>query len=436
MKYHPATQMLFVWGTILLLYFILPLQYHGRSLSLYGFTVLIGFIAAFMGGSLLAARPVAGQAQPIRDVEVDFRRTDRMLKWVSAISLATFTVELSRRNFLNLGESHFERSSRAEALMNGLESGASVAFQIGFMLYPAAIIWIARTVGFDRRINMRDLLIFGVFPTIAFSLAVGGRSPIFYAMAIFLLALGVRKRLLGKEFVPQFGSGTLALYIVIGIIGIFAVNYFSQVFLARAEATGGVVIAFNNAALNWGVSLDPDWYNFLMSTIGEANTFLLLSFSWYLIQGVVIVSEIFTYYTGGATFGAYGTDLGGAIARRVDPMFLSTRFLGLLDLNIYGFLPTAFGSAYIDFGGLSPVFVGIWGYLSGLVYKHAHLGRDPRWLLIAPFVVFGILFSIVNTPLGFANGLMVHFWLIAAFMLARVRILQNHQSLRSENART
>jgi hypothetical protein len=29
----------------------------------------------------------------------------------------------------------------------------------------------------------------------------------------------------------------------------------------------------------------------------------------------------------------------------------------------------------------------------------------------------GIIFSLVNTPIGFANGLVTHFWLVVTFLM-------------------
>ena len=37
----------------------------------------------------------------------------------------------------------------------------------------------------------------------------------------------------------------------------------------------------------------------------------------------------------------------------------------------------------------------------------------------AYFVTMGILFSFINTPIGFANGLVTHLWLLVAFVAAR-----------------
>jgi hypothetical protein len=107
--------------------------------------------------------------------------------------------------------------------------------------------------------------------------------------------------------------------------------------------------------------------------------------------------------------------------RRLNGEFLAGGYADLLHLNVYGFLPSAFGSLFVDlhFFGLIPCM--IWGWLTGKVYGAVRQGQDPRWLLAVPFISVGIFFSLINTPIGFSNGLVTHLWLAAAFMTARVQ---------------
>ncbi len=418
-KYHPATYMLGVWLAAVAVLLALPLDITGRPLSLYGYVILALFILVFVAGSFLGGRPAPQQPRR-RDLVLDFHLTDRILKFASLVALAAFALELTRRDFLDLGASYVERDSRAGGLIYGTESEASIAFQIGFLFYPAAITYLTRVIGFDRRVNLPQTLLYGVAPTVAASLALGGRSPLLYAVIMAALSLGIRREYLGSRSVPQIKRSSLAIYSV-GILGaLLSFNYFSQVFLARAEVTGGIDASFDNAALSWGVSLRPDWYSFLVGTVGQGATFLILQFSWYAVQGIVISNQIFSEYSGNMALGAYGVDLGAAIARRIDPQFATTRFLELLDINVYGFLPTAFGSLYVDFAWFGLIFTGIWGYACGLVYNHVNQGADSRWLIYVPFVIFGILFSLINTPLGFANGLMVYVWLFISMRYCQI----------------
>jgi hypothetical protein len=137
------------------------------------------------------------------------------------------------------------------------------------------------------------------------------------------------------------------------------------------------------------------------------------------VQGIVISNAVFTDYIGPMHFGIYGVDLAAALARRVDGSFVSVRFLELLDMNIIGFLPSAWGSLYVDFAFYGLVLAVIWGALAARVYRKVREAEDPRWLLWVPIVSMGIFFSLINTPIGFSNGLMTHFWAVVVFMTAR-----------------
>ena len=41
---------------------------------------------------------------------------------------------------------------------------------------------------------------------------------------------------------------------------------------------------------------------------------------------------------------------------------------------------------------------------------------DPRWLMLVPFVSVGVVMSLNNTPLGLSNGLVLHAWLLTAYL--------------------
>jgi hypothetical protein len=60
-----------------------------------------------------------------------------------------------------------------------------------------------------------------------------------------------------------------------------------------------------------------------------------------------------------------------------------------------------------------------WGWLAGFVYRKIKLTPDARWVYLGPLITMGIVFSLINTPIGFGNGLIIHFWMLAVFFLAR-----------------
>ena len=128
---------------------------------------------------------------------------------------------------------------------------------------------------------------------------------------------------------------------------------------------------------------------------------------------------LFAAYEGPLQMGIYGLDLMSALMRRLDPQRVAEGFDTLLTLGTYGFLPSAWGSMYVDFGFFATVFCAIWGLFTALCYRRIVIQRRKDWLLIGPFVSIGIFFSIINTPLGFTNGFVTHAWLLVAFMLLK-----------------
>ena len=173
------------------------------------------------------------------------------------------------------------------------------------------------------------------------------------------------------------------------------------------------------AAQLWGVDFRGPGAELLKSTIGEGNTYLVFVFIWYLIQGVVMTNTLFTDYVGSPTFGVYGVDLVTALARRIDPSWVSEHFLVLLNMNVYGFFPGAWGSLYVDFLWFGLVAAFLWGLICAIVYRKTRTSYDHRWLLIGPLVTIGIFFSLINTPIGFSNGLVTHFWFVLMVLVSK-----------------
>jgi len=80
----------------------------------------------------------------------------------------------------------------------------------------------------------------------------------------------------------------------------------------------------------------------------------------------------------------------------------------LKSTEVYGFFPTAWAAAYIDFGGAGAViYILIWGFASGWsVFGARHSVLATPALLLA-FILASVLLSPVQGPLGIANSAMV-----------------------------
>lgn len=439
MKFHPALLMLLVWAICIGLFYALPFQLENRSLSVYGFLILSLFIATFCGAALLAG-PIRPQAPRVSKVTLDFKNTDRLLIIVSIISLIAFVLDVRDRDLLDFSAAFEDRDARAQALMAGTASESSIWFQIGFFCYPAAFTYLVREIAFRARPKAFDIFAFGILPTLMGSLVTGGRSPLLYAIILAVYAYNLRKQLFARAAPvaqrrprrpqttepPRRKAAVLKLGPwskgALGIISALAMVYFVQVFVARADFVGGIESVFGIAKLYWGVSFVGPLADLMFDVLGFDTTYLIFVFGWYSVQGFVMSNVIFTEYDGPMLMGAYGIDLGSALFRRLNPGFLADGFAGLASINTYGFIPSAFGSLYVDLKFLGLLPAALWGWISGRVYRRVREGSDPRWLMLVPFVVIGIVFSVVNTPLGFSNGFMIHFWLLVGFLLIKVKL--------------
>lgn len=430
MKTHPAVLMLMVWATCIAAFYILPFQLENRVMSLYGLLILGVFIGVFCVG----AGSVAGvmKQQPLSpDVGVDFRMTDRILMVASLITLAASFADIQGRDIFSLAAAYEVRSERAGSLLNAAASESTIWFQIAFLTTPAAYIYLIREIAFRPHPILWRLAVFGFIPIIVTALSAGGRNPLFYALLTAGFAYLQRKFIFGNRLKPAKATrprrprkGVFKLNAVSRVLAGAAVAamglYFARVFIVRAELVGGVDAMFGITGQSWGVNFNGPMADVLFAILGPDLTYLVFVFVWYVVQGFVMSNTLFTSYEGPMMWSSYGVDLSSALVRRVNSDFLAERFGHLLSLNTYGFLPSAFGSLYVDFKflGLLPCLA--WGWAAGLVYKEVKLARDPRWLMVAPIVTIGILLSVINTPIGFSNGLVTHIWLIVAFLAARV----------------
>lgn len=441
MKFHPAVLMLLTWLSAVAIFLILPFRLEGRVMSLYGVLILAVFIGVFCLGALAATRPKPQRRRDPR-VTVNFHRADQVLLGACALAVAVLAIDLALSgNILDLAAAYAQRSDRATALLRGAESDSTIFFQIGFLLYPAGNVLLVREIAFKPR-PLPWRIALGMAPSVMASLAMGGRGVLLFVVIFAVYAYMLRKQMFpqarkmlrrpvagqpamagprgpmqrrkAKPF--RFGPG---FKVAMGVGFFFVMVYIIQVFIARADVAGGVEMAFGDIGQRWGVSFNGHFSNLYYGLLGVEGTYMVFVFAWYWIQGLIMSNEIFTSYDGPMLMGTYGVDLVSAAMRRINGEFVAEGFDRLLRMNVYGFLPSAFGSLYVDFKFFGLIPCAIWGYLTGVVYRKVKAGVDPRWLLWVPFVSTGIVLSLNNTPIGFSNGLMIHAWLLLTFLLTK-----------------
>ena len=426
---NPGTLMLKVWIGAFMVFMILPFQFTTREFYSFGFFMLIACLLTFYAGVLINTRHRKSLVK-LPGVYLGFGLADIVMKLACFCSLLFFLVDILQTGNFDLAVAYENRSTQAQALLHGEASSSSIWFKLAFLTYPASCIYIVRELVFSEKVRWKYVFIFGILPGILAAISMGGRSPLFNVIAYGYLAYRLRRNLFGvvdsklKKHLTRIRPFT-KLIIVIFVAWSFL--YFVNVFIERAFSIGGLAKMFDNADNFWGVTFSGPAFEFAVNIFGIGFMYIIFVFNWYMVQGVVMSNSLFENYDGQAMLGAYGVDIISAIMRRIDPVGLSDQFNYLSTLNTYGFFPSAFGTLYVDYGYGAFLVVFIWGCLAGLVYKRVNQGYDISWRIFSPFVVLGIIMSLINTPFGYSNGLITYLWLIFVFLIIKRR--KNHETL-------
>ncbi len=404
-------------------FLLLPFELTYREFQMTGMLLLALFIFAFCLGALLKTPPLR-KAPPKLHLRLDFSNADRLLVFVAGLSLILFALQLFLKTEFDLSSSHLARSIQAQALLKGESSNSSLAFKIAFLAYPASYIYLARQMIFQRSLKIISFVTFGILPSVLASLSMGGRSPLLYAIIILLVSLGIRVKFRkgNTEAIKQRDPLFRPILVLSGIVFlIVSFGYFATVFTVRAQLNGGVDTMLAHAASTWGVTFSGGFFEFMRDGIGNTFTYLVFVFAWYFVQGGVISNTILAQYDGEFMLGGYGIDIFSALLRRVDGAWIADSFSYLLNMDVYGYFPSAFGTLFVDYGLIGVPIAFVWGWLAGKVYWQTSNGKNPVWYILEPFIITGIILSLINTPLGFGNGFITHIWLACAFLLIRVQ---------------
>jgi hypothetical protein len=137
----------------------------------------------------------------------------------------------------------------------------------------------------------------------------------------------------------------------------------------------------------------------------------LLSTYFYLTHGVRILDVAWRARVQFSPhWGIYEIGILSPIFRVFFPQsrLLASMNTELKSTEVYGFFPTAWAAAYIDFGGTGAViYILIWGFAAGWsVFGARHCVLATPALLSA-FILASVLLSPVQGPLGIANSAMV-----------------------------
>jgi hypothetical protein len=137
----------------------------------------------------------------------------------------------------------------------------------------------------------------------------------------------------------------------------------------------------------------------------------LLSTYFYLTHGVRVLDQ--TWHARAQLvplWGVYEVGVLSPILRVFFPanQVLSSMNTQLRSAEIYGFFPTVWAAAYIDFGDAGAViYILIWGFVAGWSAFGARHSALATPAMLLTFVLASILLSPIQGPLGIANSAMV-----------------------------
>lgn len=342
--------MLGVWGLCVAAYTLLPFQLLKRELTIQGIVMLAVFIGAYLVGTVMVS--TRSQVSPVAPNRINADRAEAWLMVASGFATLFFILDAWDKDLFDLAAAYELRSDAADALLKGEASNSLIWFQLAFLLYPAGYVYTAVHALYARRVQAWKLVVFGLLPIGLATLDMGGRVPIFYAVIVAWLALKERKKVghpvQQKAQVSNRRKWILRLIWLVVLVALF--QYFAAVFMIRAATAGGTMEMFGVAEKQWGVGFGGPTAELIFMALGDDIAYLIFIFVWYLVQGFVMSNYLFSAYDGPLQMGIYGLDLMSALMRRLDPQRVAEGFDVLLTLGTYGFLPSAWGSLYVDFG--------------------------------------------------------------------------------------
>ncbi len=142
----------------------------------------------------------------------------------------------------------------------------------------------------------------------------------------------------------------------------------------------------------------------------------LLSTYFYLTHGIRVMDTVWRERTQFSPhWGLYEVGILSPIFRVFLPrdLRLADMELQLKSTGIYGFFPTVWAAAFIDFGIIGAIiYIAIWGFMAGWSAAGAKRSSFATPPMLLAFILASIFLSPVQGPLGIANSALVLFSII------------------------
>jgi hypothetical protein len=311
-----------------------------------------------------------------------------------------------------------------------------------------------------------------ILSPIAYALIYAGRMPILFEIVLLIAAMLVRI----TQGRPPFPRGHLVLVKIIVVFALF-VSYSSSMWSTRQSfcvQMGGLIqelqdrinesehtlrpvtpvsavdlkkmIEERKASLDVGkaahsadigallATMQETWHarprDYVLSAIASGSlspnsAMIFLSTYFYLTHGVRILDLTWQDRKQfSPNWGIYEIGVLSPIIRVFLPQSRSLASLNeqLKSAEVYGFFPTVWAAAYIDFGTAGAViYILIWGFIAGyssLAVRHSMLVMPA---LLLTFVLTSIVLSPIQGPLGVANSALVFASMVAMGVVIDLR---------------
>lgn len=243
----------------------------------------------------------------------------------------------------------------------------------------------------------------------------GGRSMGLVLLMLVFCTAFVRIAC-GMQFFPKAHYMRSMIIVHSTLLFVGTIYIFTVRGAALGYETGSQVVESYANTLN--ATISPELRQMMDGDSLEANLASNLMMSWaYTTQGLTELDYILTENPDAGPW--YGCYQGWLVYRGI------VTLLGLPDRTLEiegslqdhsGLLLSAWGSSYMDFGLLSPVFTFVVGVISGTCFRAARLGIVGAQLLLSfmyAFVVFSPLHSLAAT----GNALQVLLSIVAATLI-------------------
>jgi hypothetical protein len=482
----PAVLMPIVWCVALVTIAVGPIDYPGQPSSIVLAVVALGlvlFLLAYWGGKLIFER------WPVRQTQLPPLPARTLNKVVMAVSLLGIVgialIAFDRTILSGVSNSSFAALLRcAPGLVDAIVIKRTPLLYVGYAIFSfgfvSVVLFLMR--GEEIRGSAATLAQLSIVSAVGYALLYSGRMPILFLLLLVVAAMLVR---LGQGL-PLLPNGHRLVLKTVVAVALFAI-YSSAIWTSRQNVCTQMVPLITD--LQQKPRIDAIDAVELSKRMAEAqaapqpsqdarsidDVLARMLQAWnvrprgYVTsaiesghlspRGAMIGLSTYFYLTHGMRtidvawqardrltplWGIYEIGVLSPLLRVFFPdnLLLSTMKAEQRSAGIYGFFPTAWAAAFIDFGMVGAiVYVLIWGGVAGWSATGSRRSGLMTPLLLLVFVLTSVMLSPVQGPLGMANSALVLVsMLVTGFVLdfarLRTKTSQGTESFRLNSSAT